>query len=146
VTTSGRCLCGAIRYEYQGEPQAVVHCHCESCRRQTSSAVATFVIVPKSALRFTRGQPTEFTSSPGVQRSFCGECGSPIAYRSARRPDVVDLFAGTLADPTAVSPSCHVYTEEQLPWFEVLDDLPRYARLRHGTTPTRHGPRKTSPT
>jgi hypothetical protein len=141
MTTAGRCLCGAIQYEFQGEPVEAVHCHCESCRRQTSSFVATFVMVPRTALRFTRGQPKEFASSPGVCRSFCGECGSPIAYRTERRPDIVDLFAGTLADPVFVSPSCHVHAEEQLPWFEVLDDLPRYAQSSRGATPLRHGPR-----
>jgi hypothetical protein len=141
MTTTGRCLCGAIHYEYEGEPLDAVHCHCDSCRRQTSSPVATFVMVPKTALRFTRGQPKEFTSSPGVRRSFCGECGSPIAYRTERRPDVVDLFAGTLAYPASVAPSCHLYVEGQLPWFEVLDDLPRYTQTRREATPIRRGPR-----
>ena len=83
MTTTGRCLCGAIHYEYDSKPLDAIHCHCDSCRRQTSSPVATFVLVPKTALRFTRGQPKEFASSPGVRRSFCGECGSPIAYQTA---------------------------------------------------------------
>ena len=40
---TGRCLCGDIRYEYRGAPLKILHCHCESCRRHTSSPVATFV-------------------------------------------------------------------------------------------------------
>jgi hypothetical protein len=145
MSATGRCLCGAIQYEYDGDPLEAIHCHCESCRRQTSSPVATFVMVPKAALRFTRGQPNEFASSPGVRRSFCGDCGSPIAYRTERRPDIVDLFAGTLVDHASVAPSCHVYAAERLPWFEVLDDLPRYAQTRGGATPMRHGPRPAPP-
>ncbi|HEX3399773.1 MAG TPA: GFA family protein [Acetobacteraceae bacterium] len=141
--TSGHCLCGAIRYEFDGEPQMTLHCHCESCRRQTSSPVATFVMVPRSALRFTRGQPKEYASSPGVRRSFCAECGSPIAYQTDKRPDIVDLFAGTLADPATVAASCHVHAAEQLGWFEMLDDLPRYAQGSRNATPMRHGPRRT---
>ena len=43
-------------------------------------------------LRFTHCQPKEFGSSPGVRRSFCAVCGSPIAYRSDRRPKIVDLY------------------------------------------------------
>ena len=120
-----------------------LHCHCESCRRQTSSPVATFVMVPRSALRFTRGQPKEYASSPGVRRSFCAECGSPIAYQTDKRPDIVDLFAGTLADPATVAASCHVHAAEQLGWFEMLDDLPRYAQGSRNATPMRHGPRRT---
>jgi hypothetical protein len=145
MKTTGRCLCGAIQYEYEGEPLEVAHCHCESCRRQASSPIATFVTVTKATLRFTQGEPKEFASSPGVRRSFCGGCGAPIAYWSERRPDVVDLFAGTLADPTSISPSLHTHAAEQLPWFEVLDDLPRYAVSSRGTAPMRYGPRSAPP-
>ena len=42
MTTTGRCLCGAIQFEFAGEAVETTHCHCESCRRQTSSPVATF--------------------------------------------------------------------------------------------------------
>lgn len=59
MTTTGHCRCGNIAYEYDGDPILVVHCHCESCRRQTSSPVTTFALVPKAALRFTRGEPKE---------------------------------------------------------------------------------------
>jgi hypothetical protein len=46
-------------------------------------------------------------------------------------------------DPRAVSPSRHVFTAEQLPWLELLDDLPRYATTsRGGASPVRTGPRK----
>lgn len=140
--TEGHCLCGAIQYEYDGEPTLVTHCHCESCRRQTASPVATFVIVPKAALRFTRGHPKEFASSPGVYRSFCAECGSPMYYRTERRPDLIDLYLGTLSEPAAITPQCHVHAVEQLPWFEVLDDLPRYPGSRWADGPTRTGPRR----
>jgi hypothetical protein len=105
MTTTGRCLCGAIQFEFAGEAVETTHCHCESCRRQTSSPVATFVTVHGSALRIIRGQPNEYASSPGVRRSFCCTCGSPIAYQSERHPGLVDLFAGTLTDPTHLSPS-----------------------------------------
>jgi len=141
MTTTGHCLCGAIQYEYADDPLRAIHCHCESCRRQTSSPVATFVMVPRAALRFTRGTPKEYASSPGVRRSFCAECGSPIAYQTERRPDVVDLFAGTLSDMSEVTPLCHVHAAEQLAWFEVLDDLPRYAQSSRDGTPIRHGAR-----
>jgi len=102
--------------------------------------VATFVLVPKATLRFTRGQPKEFASSPGVWRSFCADCGSPIYYRTDKRPQIIDLFAGTLSDPAKLTPQCHVHAAEQLPWFEVLDDLPRYARTGSSAEPIRRGP------
>ena len=35
---SGGCLCGFIRYEYDGELGAANYCHCNDCRRTTGSA------------------------------------------------------------------------------------------------------------
>jgi hypothetical protein len=49
----------------------------------------------------------------------------------------------SLLDASYVSPSCHVFVNEQLPWFEVLDDLPRFATTgRDGASPIRIGPNK----
>ncbi len=138
---TGRCLCQAIRYECTGEPILTTHCHCESCRRQTSSPVTTFILVPRTTLRFTQRQPKEFSSSPGVWRSFCADCGSPIYYRTDRRPDDIDLYAVTLDDPSGIAPECHVHSAEQLPWFELMDNLPRYTEGRRDAAPLRFGPR-----
>jgi hypothetical protein len=138
----GRCLCGDIRYEFRGDPIVTLHCHCDSCRRHTSSPVATFVCVAKASFRLLTGTPTTYVSSPGVRRVHCARCGSPIAYESDRHPDQLDLYVGTLDDPAAAVPTCHVHVAEQLPWFETVDTLPRYERGRRGATPVRHGPRR----
>ncbi len=140
-TVRGRCLCGDVRYEYRGDPVATLHCHCESCRRHTSSPVATFVCVTKASFRLVSGEPTVYVSSPGVRRSHCGRCGAPIAYESDRHPEQIDLYAGTLDEPASVAPTCHVHVAEQLSWFDMTDTLPRYERGRRGATPVRHGPR-----
>jgi hypothetical protein len=63
-------------------------------------------------------------------------------YRTERRPDVIDLYLGTLSEPEAIAPQCHVHAVEQLPWFEVLDDLPRYPGSRWAEGPIRTGPRR----
>jgi hypothetical protein len=142
MTTTGRCLCGDIRYAYEGEPLWVAHCHCESCRRQTSSAVATFVGVRRDGLVFTAGQPAVYHSSPGVDRTFCGHCGAPIAYANETVfPGEIHLYIGTLDNPGDLRPAFHVHTGEQLAWFEVEDDLPRYETSGRGATPVGRGPR-----
>jgi hypothetical protein len=94
----------------------------------------------KPNFSFTAGAPNTCASSPDVSRSFCSACGSPIAYEAARLPDEIHLFHGTLDDPGALAPTAHVFTEEQLSWFEVHDDLARYAKGGRGTTPLGRGP------
>jgi hypothetical protein len=138
---TGHCLCGDVAFILTGAPVQIVHCHCESCRRSTSSPVTTFVIMRRNEVRFTQGRPRVFASSPGVRRSFCGRCGSPLAYECDQRPDHIDLYLCSFADPRALIPEAHVHVEEQVAWFEVLDDLPRYGRTPRDGAPIRHGPR-----
>ena len=138
---TGRCLCGDIRYEYTGAPLKILHCHCESCRRHASAPVTSFVCVDSARFRFTQGAPVAYASSPGVTRTHCGRCGAPISYASERNAGQIDLYIGTLDDPAAVAPTYHVHVEEQLPWFEIADALPRYERGSKDATPVRHGPR-----
>jgi hypothetical protein len=82
VTIKGRCMCGEVRYEFTGPMYDVVHCHCESCRRQSSAAFVTFFNVDKAHFHYTREIRVVYKSSPGVERTHCGRCGSPIAYEN----------------------------------------------------------------
>ena len=125
--TCGRCLCGKVTFEFEGDVNWCAHCHCESCRRNTSSAVATFIGVPRAAFRFTGVEPKVYVSSEGVRRLFCADCGSPIAYDADAYPDEIHFYIGTLENPQAMAPRYHVFCEEKLPWFEIDDNLPRHA-------------------
>ena len=126
ISTSGRCLCGALRYSF--EASAVLEqnfCHCESCRRATASPVTAFVIVRADAFRWTGGAPSTYVSSPGVTRGFCGTCGTPVFYWNDDRPDQVDLYSATLDAPETAAPEEHSFWSERLPWTPVADDLPK---------------------
>ena len=123
----GHCLCGATGFSFTGPVNWAGHCHCESCRRQTGSAYTTYIGVPRDAVRFTGKPPAIFTSSPGVERLFCGHCGTPIAFRSNRFPDEIHLFAATLEEPDSVSPEFHVFWRERLSWTVCDDELPKHA-------------------
>ena len=64
------------------------------------------------------------------------DVSSPLTYESERVPDEVHLYAASLSDLRLVTPSRHVFVAEQLPWLEILDDLPRFeATSRGGATP-----------
>lgn len=126
MITTGHCLCGDITYTFDGKPLWIAHCHCESCRRQTSSVLATFVGVAASGFRYAQGTPARFDSSPGVRRSFCRRCGAPMSFESSKFPGEVHLYIGTLDDPSAFMPTAHVHVAEKLPWLELNDGLPQH--------------------
>jgi hypothetical protein len=123
---SGRCLCGGVRFEIGSDPLWVAYCHCASCRRHTASAVATFAGFAEDSVRFTQGEPRVYESSPKVWRSFCGNCGSPISYRSKRFPGEVHFYVGVMEHPDRYEPTAHVYFGEHVPWFDTRDTLKRY--------------------
>ena len=60
MTTTGRCQCRAIEYNSRVSPRWVMHCHCESCRRAVSSAVATYVGVRLEQFSYLKGEPTYY--------------------------------------------------------------------------------------
>lgn len=121
----GRCLCGAVRFECDAQPLWQGHCHCESCRRATSSGFASFFGMADGHWRWTDEIPVTYQSSPGVWREFCGRCGSPMTYRATRFPGETHFYAASLNDPSLFTPKRHYHAHESLPWVHLADDLPR---------------------
>lgn len=125
---TGGCLCGAVRFEARGEPLWMVHCHCHSCRRNTGSAVATFLGYRMKDVEWVKGRRAFYESSPGVQRGFCSACGTPLSYEGDRAPGETHLYISTMDEPDRFPPEKHVFYEEKIAWFDTADDLPRFPR------------------
>jgi hypothetical protein len=125
-TIQGHCLCGAIIFEADGAPLWSCFCHCESCRRNTSAPVTAFLGFRRTDVRFTGKPLRRFHSSPGVTRSFCADCGTPLAFEGERWPDEIHLYAASLAEPETFRPQGHVHWCEKLPWLLIDDDLPKF--------------------
>ncbi|MEX0923469.1 MAG: GFA family protein [Rhodovibrionaceae bacterium] len=132
MTTRGRCLCGGVAFAYEGAPLWQGYCHCESCRRATGSPVAAFIGVDSAGARIGGETLAVHDSSPGVRRSFCRRCGTPLAYQADRFPGELHFYAAGLERPQDFVPQFHVFYEERLPWFDLDDGLPRYRKGSDG--------------
>ena len=128
----GGCFCGAVRYAVEGEPINSGICHCNTCRRIASATGLPFVGVPSAGFRFTRGTPVQYGSSPGVTRSFCGRCGSPLTYRRDDEIEKLDVMTVSLDNPHAVPPTVRLWLSDALDWDSFAGDLPSYPRGREG--------------
>ena len=128
MTIYGGCLCGCIQFELQGELKDVAMCHCSQCRRATGTAFAAYARVPRAGFNWISGEKliTNYQSSQGVFRCFCGQCGSPLGgiVGDGNKLDWVALGAVT-GDP-AVRPEAHIFAGSKAPWHEVTDDLPQF--------------------
>jgi hypothetical protein len=130
----GHCLCGAVRYEIDGELAGIQLCHCATCRRAQGGAFAANLPVDAANFRLVAGEDRlkAFESTPGKQRMFCGDCGSPIISRLTADPTKVRVRAGTLTDPVATKPIFHFQTASKASWWTITDDLPQYSGDRPG--------------
>lgn len=121
---TGGCRCGAVRFQVSAEPHHVSYCHCSDCRRATGAPVVAFVgfmadevLVAGEALRTYENGP--------VTRSFCGTCGSPIAYTDQRLAGHIYFLLGAMDTPDHFKPTLHAHVREQLPFVHMPDGLPR---------------------
>ncbi len=131
---TGRCLCGAIRYECGSAPlYPPTLCHCESCRRAAGAHAVGWLTFKDEALKYTAALPRDYESSPGVFRAFCPRCGTPLTYRNTRRPGEIDVTICSLDQPEKVVPADHIWMQDAPSWDRPADGLPQYPAGRGGT-------------
>jgi hypothetical protein len=130
---SGSCLCGAVRYECEAEPQLMGVCHCRNCQRQSGSAFSMMVAVPEGSVKLS-GQPLAQYEDRGgdsgqpVIRKFCPSCGSPVTSKAAALPQWDFIKAGTLDDTSWFQPQVHMFCEHAQRWTWMEDGVPRVPR------------------
>ena len=121
---SGRCLCGAVRFEARGKPRWVLWCHCESCRRHSGAPANVFVSFGNAEVTVTEGSIAGYSSSPGVQRGFCARCGSTLTCASDRLPDETHYYVGAFERAGELAPTGELFAGERLPWLHLQDGSP----------------------
>ena len=122
---SGRCLCGAVTWRSVSPKCRNLICHCESCRRATSSAFGAFIGFAPDDVTW-HGQINHYESSPGNRRGFCPACGSRLYFRSERWPGEIHIHAATLDDDKVYEPDAHVVWSERVHWITHDDALPKH--------------------
>ncbi|WP_263487257.1 hypothetical protein [Mesorhizobium sp. CA4] len=54
--------------------------------------MTTYIGVLDGQWRWLGRPPKAFNSSPGVERTFCDHCGSPLSFRSKKMSNVMHFF------------------------------------------------------
>jgi hypothetical protein len=124
---TGRCYCGASKLHATLCPTAIGYCHCTDCRRVTGAPVAAFAAFATSAVTFLPNEGRAVHVNPGVTRSFCETCGSPLSGRYDYLPDTVYVPLGLLDQADGFSPELHAHYGSKLAWLHLDDDLERHS-------------------
>ena len=119
----GSCLCGAVRWQFAGQPEGATACNCTACRRY---GVLWAYDYEGEGIR-TSGKTQAFVRGRALEFHFCSVCGCVAFWRglqtdpAGRRRIAVNL---RLSEPEAVAriPIDH------FDGLNTFDDLPRDGR------------------
>jgi hypothetical protein len=116
---TGGCLCGAVRYEAEGEPIFAGHCYCADCRRASGSGFVPFMGFSSSAVRFS-GQTLKFVSKAAnggdALRNSCPVCGSLVFGGEVGKDESFTIYAGSLDDPSRFHPKVAIFARGRPDW------------------------------
>ena len=125
----GGCACGGVRYRLASEPLFVHCCHCLNCQRQTGSAFVVNLLIEADRVELLddEPQPVEVPRDDGnKQRIYrCPTCQVAV-YSDYGRSEVLFVRAGTLDQPSGVTPDVHIYTKSKLGWVTLPDSVPAF--------------------
>ena len=110
----GGCFCGEIRYAIEAGDYVAANCHCTMCRRVHAAPFVSWLVVPSTAFRYTKGAVTKLQSSERGARYFCATCGTHLACVNDDHADIVDVTIGSLDAPGAFPSTVDVFENTRL--------------------------------
>ncbi len=106
---SGKCLCGAVSFEGEGDGEFHA-CHCSQCRTWNGGPALG---VPIREVAITGEHSlSAYTSSDWAERVFCRICGSHVFWRM-RDGSMTIAFAAALDQADALRLTGEIYVDEQ---------------------------------
>ena len=133
MKVDGSCLCGAIAFEANVDPDKVSICHCTDCQILSGAPYRASVPVKSADLTFTRGAPKTYvkTAESGNKRvlGFCGDCGSPFFSTSAdAAPALYMVRVGSIRQRDQLVPKKQIWRQSAMGWVEHLDAMESFEK------------------
>jgi hypothetical protein len=130
---TAQCSCGALRVEAEGEPVAVVACHCRECQRRTGSVFGVGAYYERARIRMS-GQSSVYVRDAAEGRKFrthfCPRCGTSLCWETDRHPAQVGIAVGGFCDPDFRAPSRSVWEQTKHHWISLPPELQHYSQGR----------------
>jgi hypothetical protein len=119
----GCCLCGEVRWRFEGQPDGATACNCTACRRYGVLWAYDYenegITVSGRTQAYVRGKALEF--------HFCAICGCVVFWRGLRRDEHGRLRIAVnlrLAEPETVAQ----IPIDHFDGLDAFEDLPRDGR------------------
>jgi hypothetical protein len=125
---TGGCLCGALRYEAEGEPSFAGYCCCDDCQKASGSGFIPFLGFPASALTInglTLSHVRRLSDGREAVRNSCARCCSLVFGGILGKDQLHTIYAGTLDDSSLFKPTIAINTRYKPAWVILPADLPQ---------------------
>lgn len=120
----GSCLCGAVRWEYDGMPDGATACNCTACRRY---GVLWAYDHENEGIRVS-GPTRAYTRADGsLGFHFCPDCGC-VAYWRALQPNEAGRRRIAVNLRLAAPESVATIPIDRFDGLGTFDELPRDGR------------------
>jgi hypothetical protein len=124
----GACLCGAIRYGAEINPDAIMVCHCTDCQVNGGGAFRWGTLVAKEDFHLLAGEPKFYrkVAASGRERAlaFCADCGTSLYGTEADNPQSYSLRLGTARQARELTPSLQIWRGSACSWLDDLAGIP----------------------
>ena len=129
TTRTARCACGRLEVTVEGEPIAVLMCHCDACQKRSGSVFAVNAQFAPEQIVEIKGEDTTFnglkldgvgvagSDTIGLDFHFCPTCGSTV-YRMMEGdpPPFFAIGVGNFVDADFPGPVVEVYSGMRHHW------------------------------
>jgi hypothetical protein len=131
---TGRCLCGKVSFEVEGEFERVSQCHCTSCKKISGGVGTASGRARSDAIRILEGREFLRTYQPdeGSAKTFCSECGSNLFGGGWPETELCSVRLTAIEPAPEGRISAHIYTRSLAPWETLPDDGAERFAGRHG--------------
>ncbi|KAF2422088.1 hypothetical protein EJ08DRAFT_487322 [Tothia fuscella] len=124
TTYTGSCHCGQTAWEAKLEKDQASHvlCHCDACKKLSGSAFTLNQIIPKDAIKVTKGADSlknykyKGDSGNSVNCYYCPNCTTHAYHHQEVMGDKVILRTALLEKAGSFEPAAEVYGKDRYKW------------------------------
>ena len=123
---TGRCFCGAVRFQFSEAPVLVRACWCRDCQYLSSGNASINAFFKTESFKL-EGEVGEYVSKADSgtvkRRRFCPKCGTQL-FSEAQNRDLIAVRVGALDDREVGGPVSYIWMASAPSWGFADPKLP----------------------
>ena len=94
---TAQCACGAVKFEFNTDPDFIANCHCLDCKKASGGEMATFFAVPQDDFTLINGTPKAHRYIADSGKALLPAIWKPVELNELRRQRRNDVAVSGLA-------------------------------------------------